>query len=193
MSTTSLTSQKYVAKYGRYDKFSTNREFCKLAILMYSVSMTLHQLYIIYSLAGLVVVLIAWVIRLEVKLHRLTRGADGKSLEASILDMHKKMEQLHEFRADSLAYFGDVERRLNKSVQAVETVRFNPFHGTGDGGNQSFSTAFVSEHGDGVVLTSLYSRDRISVFSKPLKKFASSFELSGEEKQVVDEAKKKIS
>ena len=160
---------------------------------MYSTNMTLHQLYSVYALAGLSVLLLAWVVRLEVKIHRLTRGSNGKSLEASILDMHKKMEQLHEFRADSLAYYGDVEKRLNKSVQAIETVRFNPFHGTGDGGNQSFSTAFISEHGDGVVLTSLYSRDRISVFSKPLKKFVSSFELSEEEKQVVDEAKKKIS
>jgi hypothetical protein len=155
--------------------------------------MTAHQLYIVYALAGLVVVLIAWVIRLEVKMHRLTRGSDGKSLEGIITDAHKKLDQLAEFRADSLAYFGDVEKRLNKSVQAVETVRFNPFHGTGDGGNQSFSTAFVSEHGDGVVLTSLYSRDRISVFSKPLKKFASGFELSDEEKQVIEEAKKKVS
>ncbi len=152
----------------------------------------LYSAYITYGLAGACILLGVAVIWLAVRVRRLTRGSDGKSLEATIVDMHKKMDMLADFRADSLAYFGDVEKRLNKSVQAIETVRFNPFHGTGDGGNQSFSTAFVSEHGDGVVLTSLYSRDRISVFSKPLVKFASTFELSEEEKEVVTEAKKRV-
>jgi hypothetical protein len=64
-------------------------------------------------------------------------------------------------------YLTTVEKRLKKSIQGVETVRFNPFKGTGAGGNQSFSTAFVNEKGDGVVLTSMYARDRISMFAKP--------------------------
>ncbi len=153
---------------------------------------TAHTLYIVFGLAGLCVILVAWVVRLEVKMRRLTDGSSGKSLEGVIVDAHKKLDMLSEFRTDSLAYFGDVERRLNKSVQAVETIRFNPFPGSGEGGNQSFSTAFLSEHGDGVVVTSMYSRDRVSVFAKPIKKFASTFETTDEEKEVVNEAKKKL-
>jgi len=137
-------------------------------------------------------ILIGWIIRLEIKIHRLLKGSDGTSLEHTILDAHKKIEMLSEFRKDSLSYFGDVEKRLSRSIQAIETVRFNPFKGTGDGGNQSFSTALLSEKGDGVVLSSMYSRDRVSIFSKPLKKYESEFELTEEEKEVLDNAKKYV-
>ena len=160
---------------------------------MYSTHMFINQLYISIGLITACVLLIIWTIRLEIKIKKLTGGAAGKSLEESIISSHAKIAELTEFRTDSLAYFGDVEKRLRKSIQAVETIRFNPFQGSGDGGNQSFSTAFINEHGDGVVLTSLYSRDRVSVFSKPLKKFVSTFELSEEEKEVVADAKKNIS
>jgi hypothetical protein len=71
-------------------------------------------------------------------------------------------------------------------------LRFNPFKGTGDGGNQSFSTAFVSEKGDGAIISSLYSRDRVSIFCKPLASFESSFELTDEEKEVLEAAKVKL-
>ena len=85
-----------------------------------------------------------------------------------------------------------MENRLQRSIQAVETIRFNPFKGTGEGGNQSFATSFLSENGDGVVISSMYSRDRVSVFSKPLAKFVSSFELMEEEKEVIANSKNQL-
>jgi hypothetical protein len=103
------------------------------------------------------------------------------------------IEKMHHFQKESLAYFEEIEDRLSRSIQAVKTVRFNPFKGTGEGGNQSFSTAFINENGDGVVISSLYSRDRVSIFSKPIAEFQSEFELTEEERGVVDEAKTHIS
>jgi len=70
----------------------------------------------------------------------------------------------------------------------VETIRFNPFKGNGSGGNQSFSTAFVNEEGDGVVISSLYSREHISVFAKPIKKMSSEYEMTKEEKDSLEKA-----
>ena len=147
----------------------------------------------LYFFIALAIILVAWIVRLEIKIRRLTRGQNGKSLEDTIVHAHKEIVMLAEFRKDALAYFTDVEKRLLRSVQAVHTLRFNPFKGTGEGGNQSFSTAFVSENGDGAVVTSLYSRDRVSVFSKPLEQFESPFELTDEEKEAITEARKKIS
>lgn len=155
--------------------------------------MIINPLYIAYGVIGLCVILIGWVIRLEIKLKRLLRGGDAQSLEGTIVDAHKKLDLLAEFRKDSLLYFGDIEKRLKRSIQAVETIRFNPFKGSGEGGNQSFSTAFINEEGNGVVISSLYSRERVSIFSKPLKKFISEFELTGEEKEVLGEGRKNIS
>ncbi len=154
--------------------------------------MTLTTETMIYALLGLIVLLILWIIYLEIRLKRLLMGKNGKSLEDSILAMKGSLEDYGQFKKDSIEYLKNIEARLKRSLQAVETVRFNPFKGTGGGGNQSFSTAFINEKGDGVVISSLYSRDHVSVFSKPLKKFQSEFEVSAEEKSVISLAKESL-
>ena len=151
--------------------------------------MIFDPLYLQYALVGLLVLKLILFIRLEIKMRRLLGGKNGKSLEDAIVSAHKNLEQLNQFQKESINHFINVEKRLKRSIQAIETIRFNPFKGTGDGGNQSFSTSFVSENGDGVVLSSLYSRDRVSVFSKPVTKFESNFELTEEEKEVLNNSK----
>ena len=119
-------------------------------------------------------------------------GKDAKSLEGVIIEMQKKNDNSIKFENNTLKYLQDIERRLRKSIQGVETIRFNPFKGNGDGGNQSFASAFINENGDGIILSSLYSRDRVSIFSKPIKGLSSEFELSEEEKQILDKTKNSI-
>jgi hypothetical protein len=155
--------------------------------------MIFDPIYLTYGLVAIAIILIGWIIRLEVKIKRLLIGKDAKSLEDSIVNTKDNLEKLNLFQRESSLYFKNIEKRLHRSLQAIETIRFNPFKGTGEGGNQSFSTAFVSEDGDGVVLSSLYSRDRVSVFSKPLKKFESNFELTEEEKEVIGTSKTNLS
>jgi hypothetical protein len=140
-------------------------------------------------LAGtIIVLLIIWIIRLEIKFRRLTAGKSG-NLEGSITHLKDKQQEAEKFMNEMEKYLTDVEKRLQKSVQAVETVRFNAFDGVG--ANQSFATALVNQHGDGVVLSSLYGRERTSVFSKPLKAHVSEHGLSEEEKQAVKKAREK--
>ena len=148
-----------------------------------------NPLFVPLASIGCFLILLVYIIYLQVKIKRFLRGKDAKSLEDSIVGALEDIKKIHNFQRESVSYFEDVEKRLNRSIQAVETIRFNPFKGTGEGGNQSFSTAFVSEKGDGVVISSLYSRDRVSIFSKPLDKFNSEFEMTDEEKGVVEEAK----
>lgn len=159
---------------------------------MYNVSMVFDPIFFVYIAIVVFILLLVWVIRLEIKIHKLTSGKNGISLEESILDAHKSIKDLGEFQKDSIEYYKDIEKRLSRSIQSIETIRFNPFKGTGEGGNQSFCTTFLSENGDGVVISSLYSRDRISIFSKPLIKFESKFELTPEENETLDLVKKNL-
>ena len=57
---------------------------------------------------------------------------------------------------------------MKKASRGFETIRFNPF--PDQGSNQSFAVGMVNEDGDGVVFSSLYSRERMSIFAKPIKK-----------------------
>jgi hypothetical protein len=147
---------------------------------------------IVFILTGLTIILLGWIGYLHVKIQRLLVGKNAKTLEDTINHTQKEILDLRGFEKECLAYFSDIEKRLSRSIQAVETVRFNPFKGNGEGGNQSFSTALINEHGDGVVVSSLYSRDRVSIFSKPLSKFQSEYELTEEEHGVLGTAKDKL-
>jgi len=140
-------------------------------------------------LAAATLILLGLVIWMYFKMRRFLIGINSGHIGDSLEYVSGGLKDLQEFRNELEKYLSEVERRLRKSVQSVHTVRFNPFKGTGAGGNQSFATAFLNEEGDGVVLSSLYSRDHVSVFSKPIKKHSSEHELSEEERQAIDIAK----
>ncbi len=151
--------------------------------------MIFNPIFIILFLGVALAIIIGWNIRLEMKIKKLLIGKSAKSLEDSIVAAGENLKELNIFQKEVIAHFLNVEKRLKRSIQSVETVRFNPFKGNGDGGNQSFSTAFISENGDGVVVSSLYSRDRVSIFSKPVTTFESKFELTEEENEVIGNSK----
>ena len=157
--------------------------------------MTLNEssfLYIVSALGFLIIVLGIWLWRLEKRIKKVLGNKKSENLEAAILDNYKKLRELEAFRENILKDLNNKEERIKKSIQAIETVRFNPFKGTGDGGNQSFSSALINEKGDGVVFTGLYSRERTSVYAKPLETFEGKFQLSEEEKYVLEKARNKV-
>jgi len=146
-----------------------------------------NLIFIIATMAILIIFLIFLVWRIERRLKRLL-GGEKVNIERSLTQSHEKIKDLEGFRNNTENHLSNLEKRLRRSIRAIKTVRFNPFKGTGGGGNQSFSSAFIDEEGSGVVMTGLYHRERISVFAKPLKNFNSDFELSEEEKRALDGA-----
>jgi hypothetical protein len=77
------------------------------------------------------------------------------------------------------------------SVQKVGIVRFNPFKDVG--GNQSFSICLLDGNDDGMVVTSLYTKEGNRVYGKPIKAGISEYLLSEEEKEAIEYAKRKKS
>ncbi len=139
--------------------------------------------------AMIVLILLLWLIRLEGKIRGLYLGEEGS--EETLGALSVKTEEARK-RVEKLEILSErMEKRISKSVQGVETVRFNPFREAGSG-NQSFASAFLSENGDGVVISSLYSRDRVGIFGKPVSQFTSSFELTEEEAEALKRAAEKI-
>ncbi len=145
--------------------------------------------YLIYALIGIVIGLIAYTIYLHQKINKLLRG-ESENLEESVHTVIKELNDVQKFREELEPYLSTVEKRLRRSLQGLHTLRFDPFKGDGSGGKQSFASAFLSEDGDGVIISSLHSRDRMSVYSKPISKFSSPFDLTEEEAVALREAKK---
>src|SRR3989344_5343545 len=123
------------------------------------------------------------VIHLSLRMRRLL-GGDAKNIEETIVALHKDLNALEKAKENLETKLAQLEKRQKKSIREVSTIRFNPFKGT-SGSNQSFVTAFLSEEGDGVVLSSMYSRERVSLFAKPIKSFLSDYELTEEEREAI--------
>lgn len=147
---------------------------------------------LIYILALVSLLLTGVVIYLHIRLKKILCGKSGEDLEEVIKSISLRVKDIETFREESEKYLSDLERRVRRSSQGVETVRFNAFGGGANGGNQSFATAILSETGDGVVFSSIYSRERVSVFAKPVKAFTSEYETSEEEDQAITGAKARI-
>lgn len=146
--------------------------------------------FIILAIATLI--LLGLVISMHMKLRRFLIGIHADHIGSSLDYVKDELSSLKSFKSELEQYLKQVEKRLRKSVQSVHTVRFNPFKGTGGGGNQSFATAFINEDGEGVIVSSLYSREHVSIFSKPIKNHQSEFELSEEEREALENAKKEL-
>ncbi len=115
----------------------------------------------------LAIVLARRVGRVDARLRGLTRGEEGADLEG-VLGAH----------LDKVYTIGrEVERLGTRTValeaagarafQRVGLVRFNPFEDTG--GNQSFALALLDREGNGLVLSSLHSRNGTRVYAKPIR------------------------
>ena len=124
------------------------------------------------------------------KLKSFLVNIDSRNIADSLLSVSTDLKTLQSFKTEIETYLSGVEKRLRKSIQSVHTIRFNPFKGTGGGSNQSFATTLITEEGDGVILSSLYSREHVSVFAKPIKKHTTEHELSEEEVESLENAKK---
>ncbi len=128
---------------------------------------------------------------LQRRLARLSLGRAG-SLEETIVILSREMREMKEFKSEVEQYLKIVEQRLRGSVSGVGVVRFNPFVTDGQGGNQSFAIGLIDEEGSGVVFSTLYARNHVGVYAKPLLRGISTYELSDEEKRAVAEAKQSI-
>lgn len=141
---------------------------------------------ITYILGGIIIVLIIWIIRLEMRLGKFWRGKNGADIEATLQDILNNIKELEKNQHEIGTHVLHLDKKLRSSIRKVEMIRFNPFKDQGS--NQSFAIALLNDEGDGVVLSSLYSRERMSIFAKSIKNKAAEFELFTEEKDVVTKA-----
>ena len=134
-----------------------------------------------------ILVLVVWMINTERRLKRFFIGKKAKDLEDTIVALENDIIKLKNLQEKGAVEITEINQKLKKSIRGLETLRFNPF--PDQGSNQSFAIGLLNADGDGVVLSSLYSRERMSVFAKPVKNGQSEYELTAEEKDVLKKAK----
>ena len=145
---------------------------------------------IYYILGGLFIwllVLSFLFIRLFSHYQRMTKGISKKNLISSL---NQLISQAKSNSDDIKAVAEDLKKEVEANrghLQRIGFKRFNPF--TNTGGNQSFSLCLLDENGDGIMISSLHSRESTRIYAKPINKGKSAgTSLSAEEKQALKQA-----
>lgn len=148
---------------------------------------------VVFGVAGIIsIIALVTAIMTRSKMKKMLKGTKPVTLEKSIMEIVKSLQDLEDFQEDAIKLFKQYNDRIHSSVRAVETLRYNAFKGMGTGGNQSFTSVFSDEHGDGLIITGLFASESMRVFAKPMAGFESQFELTHEELEAVKMAKAKV-
>ena len=123
----------------------------------------------------LIIILFIWNISLNLQQRKIKKrlqsffeGKNAKDLEELILESLKRLKKSEKSIQEIYKFLKYLDKISKKSIQKVGIIRYNPFHESG--GDQSFAIALLDYHNDGIVISSLYTRQGVSVYSKPIKK-----------------------
>lgn len=148
--------------------------------------------WVLIASGGLVVwlgVLTWFVIKSTNHYRRLTAGVTKNDLKEILEKLIKSVKDTSARQNNLLKTIDELRREDHFHLQKIGLVRYNPFAETG--GNQSFCLAVMDNEDNGLVISSLHSRDTTRVYAKPVKKGkAAGFEFSQEEMRAIKEAKK---
>lgn len=100
-----------------------------------------------------------------------------------VLKELRSLRRSSAFLSQELKKLQDESRRHFKKFGFV---RYNPFSGVGS--DQSFSLTLLTDKNDGIIVTSLFSREGNRVYAKTVQAGGSSYTLSDEEKKSLQEA-----
>ena len=114
-------------------------------------------------------------------------GNEEESLPENLEDIMekvgKRLELLDEASEQTTLTLEAIARQLNTATQHVGIIRYN---GNGDdGGNLSFSAAFLDAHQTGIIITSLHGRQNSRIYAKVIMNGASEQTLSEQEREAL--------
>lgn len=126
--------------------------------------------------------------KLKNKYYKFMNGLSGANIEEILEDCLEKVNGVMDKNREIELQINSIERNMYYCVQKVGVVRYNAFDNVGS--DLSFSIALLDNNDDGLVISSLYSRDSSSTYAKPILKSKSKYALSAEEIKAIDVAKK---
>ncbi len=128
--------------------------------------------------------------------YRLSSHYASLTKDVSKKDLLSSLNQLISLSSQNSESISKLSDKLNdeitenkKHLQKIGFTRYNPF--TDTGGDQSFTLALLDEKGDGIVISSLHSRENTRLYAKKVVLGQVDGQAtSKEEQQVIKEALK---
>lgn len=123
------------------------------------------------------------------RLDIVSKGGDNKGLEGMFGRLNGQAEEFAARLGAAERSVAALEKKTGSLKAHVGLLRYNPFEERGH--DLSFSIAIVDDRNDGVVISSLHSRNESLVYAKPIVAGNSTYTLTPEEKEAITQATRK--
>lgn len=143
----------------------------------------------VFSGVALIISIVALVMTLRSRrtVRALCAGQDGAQLQDVIMHNNQKITDFDAEIQELFTISNTINKHAHKSIHRIGLIRFNPFQDYT--GNQSFALALLNSANDGIVISSIHTREGTRIYTKEIKKgIPVKNELTNEEKEAVAHA-----
>ena len=124
--------------------------------------------------------------KLRRRVDALTRGKDTESMEDIILNFFERIEALEQGEQITRSDLKDIKDNLKITYQKKGLVKYDAFREMS--GDLSYSLALLDKENNGVLISSMYSREGCYTYAKDIVNGESKINLSEEEAEALKQA-----
>ena len=152
--------------------------------LMFGITIALSIACIILMI--LVIIGLCKLKKLRRRVDTLTRGKDTESMEDIMLNFFERIEELENTKKMMNQDINDIKENLKITYQKVGLVKYDAFREMS--GALSYSLALLDKQNNGVLISSMYSREGCYTYAKDIVNGESKINLSEEEAEALKQA-----
>lgn len=152
--------------------------------------------YVLLIMTILIFISLLFFININIKLTRMNKryrklmtGMDGSNIERLLMGHIDEVREISRNMETMEEKLNQIDAMNKKSIYKIAMIRFNPFKGIGS--DLSYAVAMLDHKNDGIIFSSLFGRDESRSYAKPIVNGQSSYPLTDEERQALEEAMKK--
>ncbi|MDE7318936.1 MAG: DUF4446 family protein [Lachnospiraceae bacterium] len=162
-------------------------------ILEYLMSYGIDPAYIMIGISAVLILLIILYLVCIVKMKKLRKayncfmkGKDMESMEEVLMKQFDRIEVLEEADREKRKEINSLKILMQKSYQKAGLVKYDAFREMS--GKLSYALALLDQNDNGVIITSMYSRDGCFSYAKEVIMGKSQINLSEEEQEALEKA-----
>ena len=152
--------------------------------LMYGAAIALAVVCLITFI--LLIITLCKLKALRRRVDTLTRGKDAETMEDSILNFFERIESLEDAERKMHRDIRDIKENLKITYQKTGLVKYDAFREMS--GALSYSLALLDKENNGILITSMYSREGCYTYAKDIIKGECKLNLSDEEAEALKQA-----
>ena len=135
----------------------------------------------------LLVVCLIHIIRLKEKYKIFMRGKNARSLEKTLIERVKMVDELEVSHAENKELLEQLQQKMQFTIHKIGLLKYDALDQMG--GKLSFSVALLNQKDDGFVLSAMHSKEGCYTYIKDIIGGNSIMKLSEEEKKALEMAK----